>query len=115
MPARDTGFVVKPRPSCSAVVQAALREPGAEAIRRAAEQGANFTCSEAFGPTPLDEEIMRGGPDRAQALLEAGADPNTRWLEGGDRHPLHGPPRAAFRARRDAALACAARVTERFR
>jgi ankyrin repeat protein len=79
---------MKARSSCSEAVRAALREPGTVAIRRAADAGADFTCGDAFGPMPLDDEIMTGRPDRVEALLEAGADPNARWSPLGDRHPL---------------------------
>ena len=84
----DPGFPIKPRPGCSAVVLAALRDPEPEAIARVASQGGDFTCGPAFDPTPLDEAVMNDAPTLVRALLEARADPNARWSSHGDRFPL---------------------------
>jgi ankyrin repeat protein len=86
----DAGFTISPRPPCSDAVRAALLEPGIEGITRVGAQGGDFTCGDLEVPPPLDAAILHGDVARVGALLDAGADPRTRWSTSGDRHPLEG-------------------------
>jgi ankyrin repeat protein len=60
----------------------------ADAVRAAARNGMDFTCSTSDTWTPLDYAIFHGRMDLVRVLLDVGVDPNARWSWRGDRFPL---------------------------
>ena len=74
-PRRQTGLVVLPRGSWTAVMYAA-RQGAPDAARVLAEAGANLNLADPDGTTALVFAIINAHYDTAKVLIEKGADPN---------------------------------------
>jgi ankyrin repeat protein len=98
----EHGFPIKQRSACTQEVVAAVRAADIQAVRRLAAEGASFTCGANDEALPLAYAIWHDRPELVRALLEAGADPNARWGDHGDRFALQTaierlPIRSSFR------------------
>jgi ankyrin repeat protein len=74
-PRRQTGLVVLPRGSWTAVMYAA-RQGAEDAARVLSEAGANLNLTDPDGTTALVLAIINAHYDTAKVLVEKGADPN---------------------------------------
>jgi ankyrin repeat protein len=86
--APDDTFPLLDRPICDDAVLSALRRFDAPALLTLAKAGARMSCGDEDLQTPLDVAVLRDNPAAVRALLEAGANPNLRWSDHGDRFPL---------------------------